>query len=204
VIATTVDSDAFGRLLLDVEARIHQSGWDEPPQLHIVYDSNMVATDEWYRNLMGEKWGPMGRLDNGYRSRSMVSSAMFNGDIVAHLLGFADTLAHYDDDPLIRALRDMLRRPGLLGFAFVAEAWMQTGTGGRAEYEKLTDGGRRRLADIPESKEIRTVMAMDTTGCSYVVNRIRGQKPELTVIPEDAELEGRVPEALGFLMKAMV
>lgn len=77
------------------------------------------------------------------------------------------------------------------GIAFVSEAWMNM-----VEPDER-DG--RMLADIPGSKEIRFVFAIDCAGRAYHVQRIRGERPTVEItekgIAEDGaprKLDGRV------------
>jgi hypothetical protein len=94
-----------------------------------------------------------------------------------------------------------LRQPGLLGLAFLCEAYGRT-MASREERDAL---GNVRFADLPGSVEMRNVMAADIGGVDYVVTRERGSKPKLSRSGDDGfgHVEGAVVESLRAIVAAV-
>lgn len=84
------------------------------------------------------------------------------------------------------------RLPGWTGFLFAYEAWTNNIT--------PKERGGRKLADIPGSKELRGVFAVDITGGVHSVMRHRGEPAKAEGLPN---LAGRIPDAMIRMVKAV-
>lgn len=89
-------------------------------------------------------------------------------------------------------------RRNFAGVLFAAEGWQAPSERARDTAEGRE---RRRLADIPGSKEIRFIHLLDCSGRYCTVTRIRGEEPKLITIEPDMDpgnmrMEGRVVVAL--------
>lgn len=194
----TVDRELLGALLLDVEARVHRGGWDEPAQLHVLYDDRHEETDRLFRRLMSDRYGPPARAGH-YRSRSLLPREAMYGHAPTIIGAFAANLAYGQSHEPVQQMLGILCQPGLLGFASVAESWMRTAAD-PAEREAL---GNVSFADIPGSVESRFVVGVDLLGGDYAVSRQRGKKSVLAPPGVDAKLSGRFIDVLRLLVQAV-
>ncbi|MEU1812999.1 hypothetical protein [Micromonospora aurantiaca (nom. illeg.)] len=166
--------DALGRLLLRTEASIHRGGWDEPARVLVLIDAErQPETASRLQMEMRREGRPV--RDGGYLAQPMLGPEIFVA--AAHvrppdlLRRFAMVLAYGPPKlPMLARDREMLRSPGVVGFAIAHEAWVN-------EDPQRPEGPR--LADIPGSYEARMTLAVTVSGDVVAVRRRRGQPPGL-------------------------
>jgi hypothetical protein len=178
---TEVDAERFGRLLLKVEDRADRAGWDREPLLMVIYDTTDTETHELYRSVMAANptLGPPLRLGHYAAQPWMPGSWLMSaGDEVwGGLWTFAVNLAWGQDHKEAATIASCLSQPaGVLGVAFIGEAW---GTTGRQDFVRLVLGEFAHADQIAGAREARIVYARDVTGRPYRVERVRGELPEL-------------------------
>lgn len=99
--------------------------------------------------------------------------------------------AHLDHPEVGQALsQDIGDR--FFGFAFVCEAWQRETT----ELEEAKQWQGRSFADIPGSKEVRMINAVDIYARTYGIQRIRGEKP-VSWSEGPVDVTGRVMQGLA-------
>lgn len=169
---TDPDSEAIGRLLLRIEADAHRYGWDEPADLYVLYDARDIESDREYRHVLGVRRGPAVRCWP-YAAQSAVPRHALDGN-PAHAV-FRFSLTARTDHPAAEYVFGTLRQPGFVGMAMLHEGWQLT-VANEGEREALGDV---RFADTPGAVEARYVLATDSAGVDYMVQRVRGMKPRL-------------------------
>lgn len=190
----TIDKVLMGRLLTRVEQDANRNGWDNPEfpaALYVLYDWHDQGTEIAYRDLMADRRGGPARC-GPYAAQSMVPPAALYG-IASHALFRMALNVSQSDHPAPAKFVELTRQPGFLGVAFLCEAWTNVMT--PEEHDARDDNVR--LADLPDSKEMRGVYATDIGGNVYMVQRIRGEKPNL-LLPGDnkAKITGSIIESL--------
>lgn len=171
---STVDTAAVSAEIERIEAEIHKHGWDEEPELHLLY-----------------------RGAEGLESHKAFAGLRYEGGHGERLLALALELESKRDTPVGRFTLNRLRNPNCVALVFVAEAYANFGDGMTREQMREYAAGRRgalRIADRPGSVELRTVGGYDRDGNVYLYRRIRGRQPEpIVVYPSEGRSLTEVP-----------
>lgn len=167
-------------LMNDLELRLNRRGWDNGPATLalIAHDSDRSRP---------------GLLPFPPRVQPV---NLGDGNFYAGLRMLADAHASGDLDSM---MKNVFEGEGdiLCGVLAGYEAWMN------AIPEQERDG--RMLADIPGSKEIRQVFAIDCAGRTYSVTRVRGEKRQTVIFEpgDQATFGGRVVQAMADVLIAI-
>lgn len=177
-------TDQLDALALRLESDAHRRGWDGDPALFVVYEHADVVTEVAYANILAAptRVGP-------YAARYLVPPQRLGPQPQHAVFRLALNLRYATDAPEVAELLEGLRQPGFVGMAMLCEGWLFRGTD-----EEMAARGNRSLADTPGSVENRIVMLALPDGGLRIVQRIRGEKPELLV--DWHEGVGAVPESL--------
>lgn len=164
---TVVDHQVLRELLLRLEGRVHRAGWDEPPQIYVIYDSAWTATTLHYQNLMGRYGTAIHH--GGYAARPILPAALLVGHPAHNLYQLAGNIGSGlpEGDVFCRAMN----QPGLRAMATSVEVWARHALEGREE--------GRAFADTPGSREMRLLVAIDIAGDNHYVHRARGSDAEV-------------------------
>ncbi len=158
---------ALEDLLLQIEVNAHRRGWDDDPQLLVVYDTTDAATTTEY----DESLPPDGGLTRRGRlaARRMWPSELLN-PTPAHAVFTMAVGLHYDSQSAHwKVIRDVLRQPGFFAVALVFEMWVR-----RPDMPFVAPGS---FAKAPDSVEVREVLAVLPDGSSRGVLRMRDRSP---------------------------
>jgi hypothetical protein len=192
----TPDPEVIGRLLMRIESDAHRRGWDESPDLYVLYDARDHESDSAYRNVLASRRGPAVRVAP-YAAQSAVPQSALDGNPAHALFRFALNVSG-GEHPAVEYVLATLRQRGFLGLAFLHEGWTRT----VASQEERAALGDVRFADIPGSVEMRFVAGYDIAGVDYVVSRARGKSPELhsTSSGDFKEVTGAIYESLRIIV----
>lgn len=159
--------DYVKQLLMRAEQGIHRDGWDQEP---------FMGTLEWL-------------------SPHALAMTKIEVKIENPPGAYIEWLGklHLDEPEVPQALLDRCRGR-FYGMYFACEGWMQATTE-TEEARRISNAGRS-LADIPGSKELRMVHAVDIWGRSYSIHRVRGEKPAMLEDKPSFSVGGRVTEGL--------
>jgi hypothetical protein len=192
---TEVNTELFGRLLCKIEALADLRGWDQPPTVYVIYERAAAQTAELYGRIMAGNGPPLtlgGYVAQPYLGPETFAQAYAEGLETWNVLtNFTENVAfaHTDESATMVGI---LRQPGVLGFAFLGEAYRNEGreTLVRAVF------GEFHLGELPTSRECRLVYGHDVTGQQYMVERLRGEPAELDL---SGGRRGDFSAALGLL-----
>lgn len=167
----TVDQQLMARLMRQIELTANRRGWDQPPNLYVLYGWRDHDAERHYRELMPQT-GEVVRC-GPYAARPIVRSELLTGSPHHALFRMALNLTR-SDHPQVRQFADATSHAGFLGAAFAHEAWTRTYN----NPQERADEGDVRFADMPGSTESRFVLAADVAGGTHWVMRYRGSKPQ--------------------------
>jgi hypothetical protein len=168
------DVNTLGQLLLRAEAVTHRDGWDEPARVFVLVDAEeQPNTAAEFQQRMRREGQPV-RV-GGYLAQPLLGPGVFVAMASIRppdlLRQFGLGLAYGPSEvPALARERELLRAPGVVGFAIVHEAWVN---------EDPTRPAGVRLADVPGSYEARMLLAATLTGEVVAARRRRGQPPSL-------------------------
>lgn len=173
------DLQAMTELALTAEQELARDGWDDtPPMLGII----------------------LGRREGGVDTYGVMPFPMQPADIADDVVGGLRALGGAmlqmkpGNLPRAKGLKD------LAGVFFSSEGWFNN---------TLTPDeiAGRSLADIPSSKEVRTIYILDTAGRFVFVQRIRGENPTVQVAdPADKDawdVGGRLVDGMRKVLIAL-
>jgi hypothetical protein len=170
----TIDETRVTSALLSHEARVHRFGWDQEPQMVVVYDIADQPTDYCLRNYRSEdrRFQVCSRAA-GYAVKAIITRWPVDPTkcLRALALGLAGVGLPIPAPPLL----DMFRLPGVVAIGWVDEAWTKLDPG--REFVDANLYGNVSVRDMPDSKEQRVVWALDLHGRMYTVLRTRGGRP---------------------------
>jgi hypothetical protein len=208
--AACPDLPALGRLLRRLEADAERDGWHESAvmSVFVIYDHHDVVTDDLLRRVMARMGAPVRTAR--YTAQPMLPRRVFAQAVLPQDTGphvglrrFVMNLAYADSEHGdeveggVEAMRDLLRVPGLVAFAACYEAWGQRNLAPQALRGAISGGGH--LRDLPDSQEVRLVMAVDAQDRVHRVLRVRGEPAEL-LLSDDGRVRGDVSTSLRILM----
>lgn len=197
---TALDEETLGRLLTRIEADVHRAGWDKHPWLFVLVDAGAHEDTGMHLRRIMRGAGPSIRV-GGYLAQPMFGEKFFaKADIPPWeaLRNFAVNLAYGEGsgEESVATVLEVLRAPGVFGFAMVAEKWRNSDP----EVVRRAVAGEVNLGDVPGSVECRQLVAVTTAGRVMEVERVRGRKPELHM---DADaLRGDISTSLRILADA--
>lgn len=198
---TALDDETLGRLLTRIEIDVHRAGWDRHPWLFLLVDAGAHEDTALHIRRIMRGAGPSIRV-GGYLAQPMFGESFFGrADMPPWeaLRVFAVNLA-YGEDPgeeAVTQVLEVLRAPGVFGFAMVAEKWRNS----EPDAVRRAVAGEVNLGDVPGSVECRQLVAVTTAGRVMEVERVRGRKPELHM---DADtLRGDISTSLRILADAV-
>lgn len=166
-----------------IEQAAHRNGWDQPPVLG--YFARLHSSAGYVVRPM-----PI-HLPGLHGSARIAVEIMVEAFRAGHEEGIGSRAAElFPAD-----LRNMLA-----GIWLATEAWMNS--------IPVEERGGRSLADIPGSVEVRNVALIDCGGRSVYVDRVRGDKPKVTlngpgIDARDGRVTGPLFEALRDLLVEM-
>ncbi len=181
---TDIDQIRMASVMLSHEARIHRFGWDEPPQLFLVYDTAEAATDRRLRAYrVSDRNFQVTTRVSGYAAKAFITT--WPADPTLCLQSMALSLAGVAPVPHVAApLMEMLRLPGVLGVGLASEVWVKPQVGREVVDANLYRNVRIR--NMPGAREERHVWLMDFTGRLHILIRTRGGRPEVHSSPQQA------------------
>lgn len=198
-----VNAYLFGRLLRKVEALADVDGWHRDPAavLYVVYDRIETETVKGYERIM-RGGGPPTMLGT-YVARPILGDKVFRDAYMDRCLeawdvvtNFAENVA-FSGDEQVAVMADVLRQPGVLGFAFRGEGYRNDD--GRETLVRAVFG-EFHLGDLPTSTECRMVYGHDVEGRQYRTIRERGGMAE-SETPETRDVwRGDFSTALALLV----
>lgn len=191
----TVDHDALGRLLRRLDADAEAAGWDQPPQLHIVYATGSEAA-EFFTSLNGRYGTPA--TVGPYTSRQFIPSEMLCGDTPATLRQIALNFAYTPAHPAVGRLLSAARLPGVVAVAAIVEAHAIEVLAGQDRDRS------RRIEHLPGAYEVRTVDCCGLDDVFVELFHRRGRPAELVsdVLP-GGDGVGHLAHLGGFLITSV-
>lgn len=193
---TALDEETLGRLLTRIEADVHRAGWDEHPWLFVLVDAGAHEDTGVHMRRLMRGAGPSIRVGD-YLAQPMFGEKFFAAAVMPPweaLRGFALTMAYGPTVEHQRAtVLQVLRAPGVFGFAMVAEKWRNDDP----EVVRRAVAGEVNLGDVPGSVECRQLIAVTTGGRVMAVDRVRGRKPELSMDADN--LRGDISTSLRIM-----
>lgn len=177
---TVVAPDRFSRLMRKIEGLADVAGWDAFPAAYVVYDLAEAETAAAFDYCMARhpSLGPPVKV-GGYAAQQLIAGAWFIRDGIepaTALTNFALNLAYADSEPDIQQMIGVLRRPGVLGFAFCYEGY---GSLDMQNAPRVLLGEFDHVSDLPDAEEGRVVQGHDVQNRQYRVTRRRGHPAEL-------------------------
>lgn len=196
-----LDEESIGRLLLRIESDVHRGGWDKLPWLYVLADAGANEDTGMMLRRMMRGAGPSIRVRD-YLAQPMLGRQFFGPAPMPPweaLRNFAINLAYGEQAGAeqVATVLEVLRAPGVLGFAMVGEKW---GTRDE-EVARRAAVGEVNLGDVPGSVECRQLIAVTLAGQVMTVERVRGQKPELDL--SAGGLRGDISTSLRILCDAV-
>lgn len=205
----SIDLDEAGKLLRRVEAHHAGEGWHPHanPHGYLIYDHHDVVTGHAIAAAMHRMGDPV--RNARYTAQAMLPARVFQrAQNVANLQpyealrSFALNVAYADSPGLtgvldegLHAYRNLIRMPGILGFAFCYEIHLIGGPGAREGILRAATGSTR-IEHLPGAKEARLALMVDVHDRVHVVRRCRDETAELE---QDVTLVGDVTGSLRML-----
>lgn len=159
------------KVLKGLEEVVHEQGWDQASVLSLLYE---YKDDD----MAATAAVPFPVQPSRFAPQAPGEGLMYLGGI-----------ARTGNMPQV--LSEQMQR-SFTGAVFVTEGW-------QSEIPS-DERDSRRLADIPGSKEIRIVFAIDAGGRAYTIHRIRGKKPTIEVIEKGTTEDGGTAEMTGHVI----
>lgn len=178
--AVNIDEVRVVRLLQSHEARVNRFGWDQVPHLCLLYDTEERETDRRLRAYRPSdlRWTATTRVA-GYAAKAIMTEwSWATPDVMLKALAVSLAYRRRRAPVQERIMQLLVRLPGVLGFGLVYEGWAMPGMGAGPRQDvidHLHRGGSVR--DMPDSVEIRKVLAVDLDGNTHSVHRVRGGRP---------------------------
>ncbi|MCL3999082.1 hypothetical protein [Streptomyces lavenduligriseus] len=175
-------SDMIASVLTDIESRLgEQQGWDLPARLFMLRLRPPRMEVEFIPEVL---WNQMG-------------------------INPADALAfHAETLPPVPPvfIPGEVSEDSVLAVGFMFEAWNKPkGVDLPPELRMLRDSGERVNHLLPSRQEVRIVHAVDLNQRTFLVVRVRGGQPRLSVAGREGalDLKGTIPVALGRFVHAL-
>lgn len=206
----SIDTGHAARLLRRIEAHHDEQGWHPHANMHayVVYDHHDVVTAATIEQVMRSQGEPV--RTSRYSAQPMLSSQFFAAfDHVspptalfrtAFTAAYADTGKHLlpDHDPdnrfagLLGQFRELLRMPGILGFAACSEMHLLFEDNARFAHQVGIGFG-----DLPDAVELRMAVMVDVQNQVNTVVRKRGEQAEINPA---SSVDGIIVNALRLYM----
>lgn len=208
--AADIDVDALGALLVKIEQRHEREGWHNDANFwaYVAYENGSEAAEP-LEQIMSTIGKPVRTAR--YSAQPMIPPRLINA--AAMTLGeekpstafcrYAANLAYGNPDLMpadtrrgMIAYRDVLRSPGVTGFAVCYEAFANSD---QSKVASLFAGALGHLGDVLSSYEMRGAQMVDRNDQTHIVDRKAGECAELHL---STVMLGDVTSALRMLMDA--
>jgi hypothetical protein len=179
--------DPVEQLVREIEAHAEANwGWDSKP-MYIAF----FRTPHMFE-ACDMRWLPDELFENP-------------GMYLPPFVQWIDEVMERGHSPMLKERFAQVLRPDFLGVALVFEGWAVLGKAGD-DGESGEEALRRKLGPLrpsqhPDRKEMRGVTALTVEGDLLMLQRIRGEFPELLRARiDDGNQSGRIPESLAKLV----